>query len=46
LVSSPRFLQGEDETHQLLGGVGYGDIIMLSLGTLLSKVCGKMFSVK
>ncbi len=30
-----RLLQGEDEPHKLLGGVGYGDIVMLTLGAFL-----------
>ena len=37
----PGFLQRKDKPHQLLGGMGYGDVVVLALGPLLSKVGGK-----
>ena len=34
-------LHGVDQPDELLGSVGYGNIIVLTLGTLLGKVGGK-----
>ena len=34
-------LHGKDQAHQLLGCVRKGDIVMLALGSLLSKISSK-----
>ena len=35
------FFQSKNKPHQLLGGVGNGNIVVLTLGTFLRKVSGK-----
>ena len=41
LESSSGFFHSEDETNQLLGSVGDGDIVMLALSSLFSEICGE-----
>ena len=40
-VRLPGFFQSEDKPHQLLGGVGYGDVVMLALSPFFGKVGSK-----
>ena len=40
-ICFPRFLQGINQPHEFLHGVGQGDIVVFSFGTFLGKVFSK-----
>ncbi len=41
MVSLPGFLQGVDDSHELLGGMRDSDVVVLALGALLGKIRGE-----